>query len=59
MKADKADIFRNLGETEIHTSQREHLPATPLNIQSTQLSRFFPFFGKNQVALTAAAKVRI
>ena len=59
IKGYKADVFRNLGETEIHTSQREHLPAIPLNIQSRELSHFPPFFGKNPVALTAAAEVRV
>ena len=40
MTADKADVFRNLGETETHTRQREHLPATP----SISRAESFPIF---------------
>ena len=40
LKAEKADLLRKLGKTEIHTSQPEPLPVTPLNIQSRQVFHF-------------------
>ena len=40
LKAEKADLLSKLGKTEIHTSQPEPLPVTPLNIQSRQVFHF-------------------
>ena len=59
LKADKAEVLRNLGETEIHTSQPEQLPATTSIPRAGSFSNFFPSFGKNQVALSAASEMGI
>ena len=40
LKPVNAEVLRNLGETEIHTSQPEPLPVTSLNIQTQKFLAF-------------------
>ena len=47
IKGYKADVFRNLGETKMHTSQYEHLPATPPQYPEQRAFPFFPLWEKS------------